>query len=313
MKKRVLIGLTSLVIILVGYFAVKGNKGDESADILVSPEVGRFEVLIETTGELEAKNSTKILGPSRLRDFRIYQVAINEIVEEGPVVGKGDWVATLDNSELLGKVQDAQLEVDKMQSQYTQTQLDTALQMRQARDELINLAYTVTEREIELDQSKFEPPATQRQADMNLDKAKRALQQAKENYSIKEQQNIAKMAEVNANLQKEMRDMAGMQNLLQSFRIIAPEDGMVIYKKGFDGKAMKEGSTISAWDPTVAELPDLTTMISKTYVNEVDVRKIKSGQQVDIGLDAFPEKRLKGQDSWYKFRYLVQMIYSDLQ
>ena len=196
---------------------------------------------------------------------------------------------------MLSKVQDAQLEVDRMQSQYTQTQLDTALQMRQSRDELINLEYAVTEREIELDQSKFEPPATQRQAEMNLEKAKRALQQARENYKIKQDQNIAKMAEVNANLQKELRDMRGMMNLLQSFTITAPEGGMVIYKKGFDGLPMKEGSTINGWDPTVAELPDLTTMISKTYVNEVDVRKIKMGQLVDIGLDAFPEKRLKGQ------------------
>jgi hypothetical protein len=35
-------------------------------------------------------------------------------------------------------------------------------------------------------------------------------------------------------------------------------------------------------------------MISKTYVNEVDVRKIRVGQIVEIGLDAFPEKSLKG-------------------
>jgi HlyD family secretion protein len=35
-------------------------------------------------------------------------------------------------------------------------------------------------------------------------------------------------------------------------------------------------------------------MLSKTYINEVDVRKIKAGQKVDIGLDAFPEKKIQG-------------------
>ena len=35
-------------------------------------------------------------------------------------------------------------------------------------------------------------------------------------------------------------------------------------------------------------------MISKTYINEVDIRKVKIGQFVAIGLDAFPEKRLTG-------------------
>ena len=44
----------------------------------------------------------------------------------------------------------------------------------------------------------------------------------------------------------------------------------------------------------VATLPDLSTMISVTYVNEVDIRKVKEGQTVELGLDAFPEKRLSG-------------------
>src|SRR5690606_11978939 len=35
-------------------------------------------------------------------------------------------------------------------------------------------------------------------------------------------------------------------------------------------------------------------MISKTYVNEVDVRKVKVGQNVEIGLDAYPDKKLTG-------------------
>jgi hypothetical protein len=58
---------------------------------------------------------------------------------------------------------------------------------------------------------------------------------------------------------------------------------------------MKAGSQIQIWDPQVASLPDLTKMMSKTYVNEVDVRKVKAGQKVEIGLDAYPDKKLTGQ------------------
>jgi hypothetical protein len=35
-------------------------------------------------------------------------------------------------------------------------------------------------------------------------------------------------------------------------------------------------------------------MMSKTYVNEVDVRRVKAGQPVEIGLDAYPDKKLSG-------------------
>lgn len=44
----------------------------------------------------------------------------------------------------------------------------------------------------------------------------------------------------------------------------------------------------------MATLPDLTTMISKTYVNEVDIRSISQGQKVNVGLDAYPDKKLTG-------------------
>jgi len=294
MKRKILISVTVVVVLFVGYFIVKGGKNTDAVDILVSAEIGKFQVDVETTGELEAKNSVSIYGPTKLRQFRIHQVKIDQIVEEGTEVKKGEWIATLDRSELMNKIQDSQLELDRELSQFTQTKLDTTLQMRQARDEIINLEYTIEEKQIILDQSKFEPPATIKQNEINLEKAKRAFTQASENYLIKQQQNRAKMQEVTANLRKEQNDFKALSAIMAEFTITAPEDGMLIYRKGFDGKPMKEGSTISSWDPVVATLPDLSVMISKTYVNEVDVRKIQPGQYVEVGLDAFPEKKFTG-------------------
>ena len=51
---------------------------------------------------------------------------------------------------------------------------------------------------------------------------------------------------------------------------------------------------INPFDRVVATLPDLTSMLSKTYVNEIDVSKMKTGQKVDITIDAFPEKKYNG-------------------
>lgn len=72
-------------------------------------------------------------------------------------------------------------------SQYTQTKLDTALTLRQSRDELINLEFAVEEKKLVLEQSQFEPPATIKQAEIDLSKAKRAFKQAKENYLLKKE------------------------------------------------------------------------------------------------------------------------------
>lgn len=293
-KKNLIIGAGVVVVLLVGYFIVKGNKASEVADILASVKRGPFKVEIETTGELEAKNSVKIQGPSRARNYEVWNINIQSIIDEGTLVKKGDWVATLDRSEFQGKYNQKQIELEKANSKFVQTQLDTTLQMRQSRDELINLRYELQEKEIILEQSKFEPPATIKQNEINKEKAKRAFEQAEENYKIKKKQNIEKMREVAAELRKVQEEFNGMNTLMSEFNVIAPEDGMVIYQKDWSGKAIKAGSRIGTWDPTVATLPDLTVMMSKTYVNEVDVRRVKVGQKVDIGLDAYPEKKLAG-------------------
>jgi HlyD family secretion protein len=129
---------------------------------------------------------------------------------------------------------------------------------------------------------------------MNMERAAREYEQAKENYQIKKRQNAEKMKEAAADLRKVQNQSTRMTQVLQAFTITAPEPGMVIYTKGWDGKPIKAGSQIRMWEPTVATLPDLTKMMSKTYVNEVDVRRVLPGQKVEIGLDAYPDKKLDG-------------------
>ena len=295
MKKNLLIGAAVVVVLLVTFFIVKGNKTTETSDIITNVKSGPFKVEIETTGELEAKNSVKIMGPAGLRDFRIFQTTIQNIVEEGTVVKKGEWVATLDQSEFQTKLNEKKIELDRENAEYIQTELDTTLELRGARDELINLRYAVEEKEIIFEQSKFEPPATIKQAEINVERAKREYNQALENYKIRKRKNAAKMREQAAELRKIQTEHDAMMEAIKGFRIVAPEPGMVIYHKNpWDGKPLKAGSQINMWEPTVATLPDLTTMMSKTYVNEVDVRKVKPGQRVEVGLDAYPDKKLVG-------------------
>lgn len=294
MKKKIIIGLAVVAVVVSGFLFFKVSDKVDNTEIIVPVNSGKFVVDITTTGELEAKNSVKIMGPAGLREFRVYQVSIQDIIEEGTIVRKGDWIATLDQSDFNSKLQDQQLDLEQRESEFIQVQLDTTLQMRQARDELVNLEYAVEEMQIKLDQSQFEPPATIKQAEIDLDKARRALEQAQQNYKIRLEQNKAKMTEVAAERRKKQNEYNAMLDLVKTFQITAPEPGMVVYTKGFDGKPMKAGSQIHTWDPVVATLPDLSIMLSKTYINEVDVRKVKAGQIVEIGLDAFPEKRLIG-------------------
>ena len=145
MKRNLLIAAGVVLTVVMVYIFFGRSKASGEGDVLTQVKHGTFRVEIETTGELEAKNSVKILGPAQLRDFRIWNVTIQRIIDEGTVVKKGDWVATLDRSEFQNRFNEKQIELEKANSRFTQTQLDTTLQMRQSRDELINLHYALEE------------------------------------------------------------------------------------------------------------------------------------------------------------------------
>ncbi|MES2386537.1 MAG: RND transporter [Bacteroidota bacterium] len=295
MQKNRLWLITATVIIVAGglywWFRVKEAPVSE---IVVPVKFGDFEISINAAGELEPKNSTVIQGPTSLNSIDIYQIKISTLVPEGTVVKAGDEVATLDPTEVLTKLRERETDYAGQMALFTQTRLDTSLTLRQARDEMVNMRFTVREKEINLEQSRFEPPATIRQAEMEVDKNKRALAQAQENYLIKQKQAAAKMEEVASKLKAVQQRMQAIQNILDKLAIKTPEPGMVIYSRDWNGKKRIVGSTVQAWNPTVATLPDLTVMLSKTFINEVEVRKVAVGQEVRIGLDAYPDKKLVG-------------------
>lgn len=293
MQKKFIIPLAVVLIIMVSWFLTREEAGD-TVELYTTPERGEFVVDVTSTGELRAKNSTEITGPQGAREFRVNNLTIQRLIPEGTIVKKGDFVAELDRSEIMGKLQDAQLDLQSAQSQVTQAQLDSTLELSQARDNLINLEFALEERQIEVDQSQYESPAVQRQAEINLDKARRQLAQETKNYQTKVKQAEARLSEVEAELTKKQNEIQKIRELMAQFTVTAPSQGMIIYRRNWDGSKITEGENVSAWNPVVAELPDFTVMESVTYINEVDIQKVEIGQLVTIGLDAVPDKKLSG-------------------
>ena len=297
MKKGILISLIAIAVLVISLIVYSAaSESDTSVKLMSEVVVGNFEIIVNVTGELKAEKSVEIKAPAQLRsrNLRIRSIKIQNLVPEGTVVDSGDWVATLDRSEADNTLKDILDGLEKDESAYTKSKLDTTIQLRQLRDDLINLRFNMEEQGIALEQSQYEPPATIRQAQINLDKATRAFEQASKNYFLKEQQAKADMISVKINVDRQLRTRDEMITVLEDFDIYAPAPGMVIYKKDWSGQKRTVGSEISTWDLTVATLPDLATLVSITYVNEIDISKIKVGQEVRVGVDAFPEKLFIG-------------------
>lgn len=292
-KYRLPIFIGIAVLIIVVAWSLAGDAEDEK-EIITTAFVGDYKDLVVSTGELIAKNSENISIPVSMQRFGIYRVQISDIIPEGTYVKEGDYVAELDKTDISSKINDVMVELDKAQSQYTQTQLDTSLTLREKRNAIDKLQFEVKQKKIELEQSKYEPPATIQKIKLDLERLEQDLVQSRENYLINKKQGVAQMAEAAAELQKAKNQLEKLTELAKEFRITAPKPGMVVYYREWNGEKRKTGSTVQPWNPAVATLPDLSEMLSKTYINEVEIRKIKVGQKVRIGLDAFPDASLSG-------------------
>jgi multidrug efflux pump subunit AcrA (membrane-fusion protein) len=280
-----------------GTWLLARGTGDESLALVAPVKRGEFKVMVTTSGELKALKDVKIMGPMNAQQAQVYQLKISSLVAEGTIVKEGDVVAELDRAPAATKMAEVSLALQKAQAQYEQAMLDSTLNLSKAREEMKTMEFAMEEKRIAKDQAKFEAPSLQRQAEIDLEKATRALEQAKVDYKTKTEQAQAKMREVGADFQRQKNLLGIVQDVMNNFTIKAPAPGMVIYVKEWNGKKRTTGAQIGSWDPAVATLPDMSVMQSLTYVNEIDVRKIVVGQPVIVTLDSDPAKRLEGKVS----------------
>jgi HlyD family secretion protein len=292
-KKIAIISIASLIAIylIYSYFS---PATDGKIYLMSKVEKGNFISEVITSGEAQSTSLEKINGPNNLRKFKLNNLKIQDLVAEGTVVKAGDYVGRLDPSSVNEQIIDARLNLETAQSKFTQQELDTTLSLKQERNSIKDLRFGMEETKLELEQSIYEPPATIRKLEINLEKTARDLKEKLENYKIKKRQANAKMVEVGTQVSKINKTLNDLLNLLKSFTIFSNGNGMITYVKNWDGSKKKVGSSISPWDASIASLPDLTKMESKTYANEVDIRKIKKGLSVKVGFDAFPDIEMNG-------------------
>jgi len=275
-------------------WAMGGGKGDATAPVIARVSKGPFVVAVTTSGELRALKAVNITVPPNAQQAEAFQMRIQTIVPEGTVVKEGDVVAELDRSTLATKMAEFSLALQKAEAVYEQAMLDSTLNLSKAREEIRTMDLGLEEKKLAKEQAVFEAPSVRRQAEIDYEKAERALAQAKVDYKTKVEQAQAKMREVGADRERQQNKVRLAQEVMAGFTVRAPTAGMVIYFKEWNGRKRTTGSQVSAWDQVVATLPDLSQMESVTFVNEIDVRKVSVGQAVAISLDSDPTKRLTG-------------------
>jgi multidrug efflux pump subunit AcrA (membrane-fusion protein) len=284
------------IILLVAYFTRSTGKQEQL--LTCKAQKGPFESLVYSTGQLESVEADYIPVPEIFKDprLRLSSLVIADMVDEGTYVDSGGYVATIDHSTVDEQQKTAIDELNRLNTELEDSKIDSNLTLSNQRDLIVNAQLEVEEKRIVIDESAFEAPSVKRKAEMDYEKSKRKLDQMNQAYLLKQQQEAGKVNRKMINY-KQAQDLVDLfQEAYNALRITAPRAGAIGYFRYSGGGApVTTTSTISVRSPAIATFPKMNLLVTNTYINEIDISKIKIGQKVTMGVDAFPEKVMYGE------------------
>lgn len=288
-KKYILLGTLTAVIGIAVFLASQVKPGKEKTYKI---RKGNLEVVVNCKGEVRGEKYTVINLPDVIcdEDLHIYQFKIADAIPEGKMVRKGDYLARLDDSQIITNMRNMMQEKEKVDSDLRDAVLDSAVVLSQRRESINNAKLDLEYLKIDLEQSKFESEAYQRKTQMSYQKAEIEVDRIKRNYLLERNRLKLRVTRQKERVAEYQGIIAKYQAALASTTITTPEDGIAMFTKDRNGKPYGKDSQIDIWRPSIATLPDMSVAITETFVREIDISKIVMGDSVRILIDALPDK-----------------------
>lgn len=291
-RKSVVIAFPFVLIILV-FFIISSFQTSYHEIPLYKVKRDKFVISITESGELRAKNSISIRAP-RVRG----QLKIVYLIPEGTYVKPGDVLVRFDQADAMQRVRDEEQRYEVVLSDREKLLANHKSQNARFDTQLQTAEISFEQSKLMLEKVKFEAQAAQQEAALNH--RKNELSYAQTKTDVESSKIIQKSELNNQGLQVRQREqeLKRAKEELESLTLKAPAEGLVVYGTNWEnqGRKFQIGNTAQG-GYNIIELPDLSLMESVTFVNEVDVSKIKKGQKVLVKLDAFQDSTFAGEIS----------------
>jgi HlyD family secretion protein len=136
-------------------------------------------------------------------------------------------------------------------------------------------------------------PEDLKAAEAQVRRASIALKAAE--VRLREKQNLAEEVKAAwAQVQRLREHLANLQTQLRDTVITAPISGVVIKKSVEVGELVASAISGFAQGTELVTIADLSQLVVKVRLNEVDVARVYVGQPTEVRVDAVPEKVFKG-------------------
>ncbi|HTQ44611.1 MAG TPA: HlyD family efflux transporter periplasmic adaptor subunit [Polyangiaceae bacterium] len=251
-----------------------------------------LKLQIDVSGTMRAVKSD-VLGPPDLPDVWDYKISF--MAPEGAAVKQGDVVVGFDDSQLTRTLEEKKTEAKSVAKQIEKKQSEAQM-ARQA--EVLKIAEAeANQRKAQL---KVDVPSDLagslelKKAQIDADAAAKELAHEKSHAELARRADAAELAALGELLHLAEQRVSQLQSNIDRMKVRAPRDGIVIYYVDpWRGTKKKVGDSCQKEDK-VLETDDLSVMIARGEVDEVDSARILVGQRVMLRLDAHPDTEFGG-------------------
>ncbi|MSP59423.1 MAG: efflux RND transporter periplasmic adaptor subunit [Myxococcales bacterium] len=258
MRRRKWPWVVVTLVALASVFALirRGNGGQRTIDstLVVKAKRGDLEIAVIETGKVQPREKIELKSKVAGQVERV-------LVEEGMKVKKGQVLLRLDTTDFRRDMARAQSDVARAQADVAQAKngLDFALQSLERKRRGLE-SRGVAQIEIELAENEVKVRTVGLQsAEVMLGGSKVAL--------------------------------GASEDRMRYTQIPSPIDGTVIQRGIQPGEVVTPGVQATFEGKALLTVADLSTLIVKTDLNQIDVAKVKLGQSVTLTLDALPRRK----------------------
>lgn len=264
-----------------------------------STKVRQGDVVVRTfsRGELRAVRSVTLTAPNLFGTVQVTRMA-----SLGSLAREKDLVVEFDDSELLSRIEEKQLELDQIDEQMKKAKADLAIRNNQDQVELLRTRYSVRRAELEVKRNELLSAIDQKKNLLNLEESRRRLKQLESDIKSRLEQAEAELAVLNERRNKSVLDLNRERQRLMQVKLLSPITGLVAIRQnrassffvpGMQIPDIREGDQVQTGMP-VADVLDLSELEVISRVGELDRANLREGQDVLISLDAVADAKLNG-------------------
>lgn len=254
-----------------------------------------FAHKVRVHGIVEAVESHTIAAP-RLSGQGLNTLIITRLVKNGSTVHQGDVLVEFDRQAQLKNVLDKEAEYKGLVAQIGKMQADQAATRAADETELKKAEDALKTAELEVKKNEIVSRIDAEKNLENLEEAKATFQQLTETFDLKRQAAKADLRILEIQRDRALTAMKWSQSNTEKMLVHASADGVAVINSMWKGGSMsdvQEGDEVRAGFPFM-QVVNPGRMQVRARVNQADIDQLRMGQNVHIGLDAYPELSFAG-------------------